>query len=110
MIFSSEHRISVANAFRSDFGVVESLGKAWSIESVIGMQICAQDETVLRNGMRILADLIDPTCTMEDSHWDDGQCTWGCICSACGAKHEHECSRYLKFCSQCGARVVDGDE
>ena len=56
-----------------------------------------------------LADLIEPeerTCHMRDASWDDGQCTWGCICSECGAKHEHELSVWMNFCPFCGAKVV----
>lgn len=57
-----------------------------------------------------IADLIEPeerTCHMRDARWDDGQCTWGCICSECGAKHEHERSGWMNFCPNCGARVVE---
>lgn len=57
-----------------------------------------------------LADLIEPeerTCYMRDASWDDGQCTWGCICSECGAKHEHKRSGWMNFCPNCGAKVVD---
>jgi len=57
-----------------------------------------------------LADLIDPTCHMTDSMWDDGECTWGCICSACGARIEHEYASDIDYCPRCGARVVDDDE
>lgn len=56
-----------------------------------------------------LADLIEPeerTCHMRDASWDDGRCTWGCICSECGAKHEHELSVWMNFCPFCGAKVV----
>lgn len=56
-----------------------------------------------------LADLIEPeerTCHMRDTRWDDGQCTWGCICSECGARREHESGRWLNFCPNCGAKVV----
>lgn len=59
-----------------------------------------------------LADLIEPeerTCHMRDASWDDGQCTWGCICSECGAKHEHEHSGWMNFCPNCGARVVPNE-
>lgn len=58
-----------------------------------------------------LADLIEPeperTCHMRDTHWDDGQCTWGCICSECGAKHEHESGKWMNYCPNCGAKVVE---
>lgn len=53
-----------------------------------------------------LADLIDPTCHMVDSKWDNGECTWGCICKECGAKFEHKCAAFLNYCPRCGARVV----
>lgn len=59
-----------------------------------------------------LADLIEPeerTCHMRDASWDAGQRTWGCICSECGAKHEHKRSRWMNFCPNCGAMVVDAD-
>ena len=57
-----------------------------------------------------LADLIEPeerTCHMRDAHWDDGQCTWGCICSECGAKHEHESGKWMNYCPNCGAKVTE---
>ena len=53
-----------------------------------------------------LADLIDSTCHMTDSRWDNGECTWGCICSACGARIEHEYASDIDYCPNCGARVV----
>lgn len=53
-----------------------------------------------------LADLIDPTCHIVDSEWDNGECTWGCICKECGAKFEHERAAFLNYCPSCGARVV----
>lgn len=61
------------------------------------------------SAFNVLADLIEPeerTCHMRDASWDDGQCTWGCICSECGAKHEHERSGWMNFCPFCGAKVV----
>lgn len=59
-----------------------------------------------------LADPMEPeerTCHMRDADWDDGQRTWGCICSECGTKHEHKRSRWMNFCPNCGAKVVDAD-
>ena len=52
----------------------------------------------------VVADLIDPTCILQDATWDDGTCTWGCICSACGAKLEYEHAQDLAYCPDCGAR------
>ena len=47
------------------------------------------------------------TCRMERADWDDGTCTWGCICSACGKKFEHETGRGWHYCPKCGAEVVE---
>lgn len=40
---------------------------------------------------------------IRDTRWDDGHCTWGCICEACGARFEHEHSTNMNFCRNCGA-------
>lgn len=62
---------------------------------------------------QIKRDLIDDwnrraerTCRMVDARWDDGQCTWGCRCSACGDRFEHETGKMWRFCPNCGAKVV----
>lgn len=54
-----------------------------------------------------LANLIDSTCRMTDSEWDNGERTWGCICSACDAHIEHTHSFSLGYCPHCGARVTE---
>ena len=58
-----------------------------------------------------LAELIEPeperTCRMRDAHWDDGRRTWGCICSECGAKHERKSGKWMNYCPNCGAKVVE---
>lgn len=46
------------------------------------------------------------TCKMKKARWDDGQCTWGVICSACEEKHEHSFEYSFNFCPTCGAKVV----
>ena len=48
------------------------------------------------------------TCLMAHARWDDGQCTWGCRCSACGDRFEHETGETWRFCPNCGARVEVG--
>lgn len=45
-------------------------------------------------------------CQLEQASWDDGQCTWGCICSACDAHLEHETGIGYNYCPMCGAKVV----
>ena len=46
------------------------------------------------------------TCRMERADWDDGTCTWGCACSACGSKFEHETGGFWNFCPKCGEEIV----
>lgn len=57
-----------------------------------------------REIFRHLADLLDPTCTIENATWVDGTYRYGCICSACGAKLEYEYAQDLAYCPKCGAR------
>lgn len=45
-------------------------------------------------------------CKLEECIWDNGQCTWGCRCTACGDKFEHTSGITWNFCPSCGAKVV----
>ena len=47
------------------------------------------------------------TCQLKRASWDDGTCTWGCICSACDARLEHETGIGYNYCPICGAKVVE---
>lgn len=47
----------------------------------------------------------EKTCKLEKCSWDDGQCTWGVRCTACGHKHEHETGDCWNNCPNCGAEV-----
>lgn len=62
-----------------------------------------------KSAFTVLADLIDPTCHMVDTEWDNGECTWGCICKECGSRFEYERAKYFNYCPHCGARVVSDD-
>lgn len=44
-------------------------------------------------------------CKLEECRWDNGQCTWGCRCTACGDKFEHTSGITWNFCPNCGAKV-----
>ena len=46
------------------------------------------------------------TCQLKRANWDDGTCTWGCICSACDAHLEHETGIGYNYCPHCGRKVV----
>ena len=56
----------------------------------------------------IAATLGSGTCELKHASWDDGQCTWGCICSACDARFEHETGIGYNYCPNCGAKIVQG--
>ena len=45
-------------------------------------------------------------CKLEECEWGNGQCTWGCRCTACGDKFEHTSGITLNFFPNCGAKVV----
>lgn len=60
MISESERR-EVAERMRGPFDVCECAGHTYINGTIYGMQVCAMDELALRDGMRRLAELIDPT-------------------------------------------------
>ena len=100
---TSEVRREVAAKLRGPFDVCECVGHTYINGTLYGMQVCARDELALRDGMRHLADLIDPTChKVIPSEME------GCVfCSNCGA----EIGEYgvPNYCHNCGHRVVSGD-
>ena len=55
----------------------------------------------------IAATLGRGTCRLKRAQWDDGTCTWGCICTACDAHLEHETGIGYNYCPHCGRKVVD---
>ncbi len=100
---TNDERRKVAARLRNNAGQKPSWVIPWAVFNDAYEHEC--DELHAR-----LADLIEPeerTCHMRDANWDDGQRTWGCICSACGAKHEHKRSVWMRYCPKCGAKVVD---
>lgn len=97
---SSEERREIAELMRGPFDVYEDVGRTYITGNIFGMQPCARNEMALRDGMRRLADLIDPTCTVEMQVYGKNVCN---ICSVCG----ETINTYMRFCPHCGARVVD---
>lgn len=57
---TSDVRIEIAERMRGPFDVCECVGYTYISGTLYGMQVCARDELTLRDGMRRLADLIDP--------------------------------------------------
>ena len=91
--------------------LIEALRRDWDIEaSWDGLRrfwyVGLTDEGVRKRDERE-ATLGSGTCQLKQASWDDGTCTWGCICTACDAHLEHETGYGYNFCPICGAKVVD---
>lgn len=64
---TSEERREIAKRMRGPFDVCECVGHTYINGTIYGMQVCARDELTLRDGMRRLADLIDPKGDAHDA-------------------------------------------
>ena len=83
-------------------------GIGWHAEerpSVNGLYV--KIEAALTHAQAIAVTLGAGTCRLKRAQWDDGTCTWGCICTACDAHLEHETGIGYNFCPNCGRKVVD---
>jgi hypothetical protein len=107
----SEVRREVAAKLRGPFDVCECVGHTYINGTLYGMQVCARDELALRDGMRHLADLIDPTCGewRDDPHpidpagfTEDDSGLW---CEHCDIPLNPD----YRYCPYCGSRVVSDD-
>lgn len=109
---TSDERIEIAERMRGSFDVCECMGHMFINGSIFGLQVCARDELALRDGMRHLAELVDPTCEMDDagdvpaSVKDNLNNTF--FCSECGAPVYNDMSP--SYCPHCGARLVERGE
>lgn len=99
---NSETRIEVAEKMRGPFDVCKYFGHTCISGTLFGMQVCAMNERSLRDSMRRLADLIDPTCHLLPSL--DG----GFGCDRCYTWFP-SMKEKTNYCPECGARVVDED-
>lgn len=106
---TSDERREVAERLRGEEIARNSEDAYVVLLSCIGIRPQLPAVRTYKDAMARMADLIDPTCHMTDSRWDNGECTWGCICSACGARIEHEYASDIDYCPRCGARVVNDD-
>lgn len=105
---TSEERRKMAERMRGPFDVCECVGHTYINGTLYGMQVCARDELTLRDGMRRLADLIDPTCHVVTSGEWRGK-PIGSACSVCHAPLYPSAAwaHGMRYCAQCGSRVVD---
>lgn len=107
---TNDERREVAARLREvkTFAINRPIDELDALMCAVGCSIC-QEHWRVHLADR-LADLIEPeerTCELKKAHWDNGSCTWGVICSACGYKHEHESGLCWNYCPNCGARVVE---
>ena len=93
--FASEHR-TVFDGKNDVRYCVYQLGFELFISSILPVTPEQAIEATLGRG----------ECELKRANWDDGTCTWGCICSACDAHLEHETGIGYSFCPHCGAKVV----
>ena len=100
---SSEERQKIAEKMRGPFDVCKYMGHTCISGTLFGMQVCEMNERSLRDSMRRLADLIDPTCHLLPS--SDG----GFGCDRCFTWFPSMKDK-PNFCPECGARVVRDDD
>ena len=114
MTFTSDERREVAARLRKNAdkrGVsLDYLGSTqvaswWLLLHTIGCNSNEQESV-----FRMLADLIDPTCHIEDDDWASQQCMGPMLsCDRCGNAFP-EINGPYQYCPCCGARVVDEDD
>jgi len=102
-------RREIAERMRGPIDVCGHIGYVALNGSLFGMQLVACDEKRLRDALRSLAELIDPTTELERCY-DHAAPFYRC--SKCGGLTVlwQPGSRRTEFCPNCGRRVVDGGE
>ena len=109
---TSDARIEIAERLRGPFDVCECVGHTYISGTLYGMQVCARDELELRDGMRRLADLIDPTCEVDSVEQVDNelsQLDGFEFILTCGHTFKQPYNEPPAYCPYCGARVVDDE-
>ena len=79
---------------------------AWNTRAYYEDELSALPMT--EENMREHGWVRERTCNLSKvTSWDDdGHNTWGVICSACDAHIEHNTGYGIRYCPQCGAKVV----
>lgn len=106
MITNDERRVAAERLRAVEWAHEDELAR--KIEEAVGCGIGQdwEDMDVVDRLSELIEPAPDRTCRMRNASWDDGRITWGCICSACGKKFEHESGKYWSFCPNCGTRVA----
>lgn len=91
-------------------GVTRRFGKSFNVQcsecGLAGMAHPSSEDAAAAWNRRY-----ERTCEMRKVSWDNGECTWGCACSACGYRFEHEYGLTWEYCPNCGAKIAgDGHD
>ena len=112
MTATSKDRIEVAGKLRQMADAHDALN-ANRVAHALGLQhkICGTVMTFDSADIRNLADLIDPTCHVVTSGERRGK-PIGSACSVCHAPlyPSTAWAHGMRYCTQCGSRVVDDDK
>ena len=110
---TSDERREVARELRTLAETPDEIGITdYAVIRTLGISSGYYDDSCRSEDVLALADLIDrPTCQMVECTIDNGYRSWGVRCTACGKEFEHVKQGFgWRFCPNCGARVVNGDE
>lgn len=78
--------------------------------SVLGVGLGEEDSFSDTNDVRRLADLIDPTTTVDETGVETvADAVHLCECNECGHSYEWVYGEY-EYCPRCGSRIVGGNE
>ena len=111
MTWLSDERREVAHRLRHsaeqswDAGVFDQ-----EVLSILGVGTGEEDSFSDANDVRRLADLIDPTTTVDETDVETvADAVHLCECNECGHSFEWVYGEY-EYCPRCGSRIVGGNE
>lgn len=111
MTWLSDERREVAHRLRYsaeqswDAGVFDQ-----EVLSILGVDQGEEDGFSDANDVRRLADLIDPTTTVDETDVETvADAVHLCECNECGHSFEWVYGEY-EYCPRCGSRIVGGNE
>lgn len=111
MTWLSDERREVAHSLRCsaeqswDAGVFDQ-----EVLSILGVGLGEEDSFSDTNDVRRLADLIDPTTTVDETDVETvADAVHLCECNECGHSFEWVYGEY-EYCPRCGSRIVGGNE
>lgn len=88
-----------------DAGVLDQ-----EVLSILGVGLGEEDGFSDANDVRRLADLIDPTTTVDETGVETvADAVHLCECNECGHSFEWVYGEY-EYCPRCGSRIVGGNE